>query len=918
MKRKVLALILLLLLLMPLVTLVACDSTDAPPDNTSSENTTSSGEPTSSSGNDTIIPPVTTPSGVIPENAVTIIKDGKTSYAIIRPDTCSDTVKNAVTDFKAAISDHYGVRITYETDWVKSGGTVTNDKHEILVGRTNRAETEAAVSGLVKDAFVIKTVNNKIVICGYDDEATVRALDFFAEYYVSGDTLYLPADLNIINKNPPEFISSSPVELFCYEPGSTPTFTATFRSTSSSTIDTAQSSLTINGTDMSSKAVWTQNQVTLDLSGLAAGSYHAVLTLVTRDGGMNILVRNFSVSDGSTMNIYRGELHSHTNVSDGKGSTEDAYKYARENGGVDFFAVTDHSYNTSKEPYLNSQMAIADSYNNPGKFVAIYGFELTYFANSGYYGHVNVLNAKEFLENNLKITEAYRRVANHSYAVAQFNHPGYSWGTFNDFGYYSEQADSVVKLIEIWGENYERYYSLALAKGWHVSPVFNEDTHDATWTTKYESLTCVLAPSLTRENIIEAMLKNRTYMTSDKTLSILYSVNGEWMGSRLSNPAKLDITVELSTQKPGGLGTVRLVGEDGITVAQVETGGAIKYKWELSVAPEYDYYYIVTTNNDNNTYAVTAPVWIEDRGILSITDLSQGLITDKAGNEDHAVTVSVKNISAKQLTDVTVRFFRSSDYGFDITSSPVLSTVKIGTLGAGGTADASAAVAYAEGTNRVTAVVTGKADGKTYTATEYTMINQLYITEILPDPDLYNGNTDMFAFIELYNNSDAEINLSGYTLRYWTNADADSNGTMYTRALSGRIKARETIVIWFKTIFNTLTPSDFTMYFGTKFTEGDNLLTLQGPKNTYHVLSKKQSMQIDIVRGAYTITRAQYNWGDKLGETVRGRSVLYDYQRYYTVTTVQTTADGTPTPGRVTASQVPTVISSADWQKYNK
>ncbi|MCU0665440.1 MAG: hypothetical protein MUC50_24340, partial [Myxococcota bacterium] len=43
-------------------------------------------------------------------------------------------------------------------------------------------------------------------------------------------------------------------------------------------------------------------------------------------------------------NVYFGLLHSHTNISDGEGSPEKAYRYARDTAKLDFFGIADHDY----------------------------------------------------------------------------------------------------------------------------------------------------------------------------------------------------------------------------------------------------------------------------------------------------------------------------------------------------------------------------------------------------------------------------------------------------------------------------------------------------------------------------------------------------------------------------------------------
>jgi hypothetical protein len=44
------------------------------------------------------------------------------------------------------------------------------------------------------------------------------------------------------------------------------------------------------------------------------------------------------------LSVFFGNLHSHTALSDGSGTPEDAYEHARDNSGVDFLAVTEHNH----------------------------------------------------------------------------------------------------------------------------------------------------------------------------------------------------------------------------------------------------------------------------------------------------------------------------------------------------------------------------------------------------------------------------------------------------------------------------------------------------------------------------------------------------------------------------------------------
>ena len=211
-------------------------------------------------------------------------------------------------------------------------------------------------------------------------------------------------------------------------------------------------------------------------------------------------------------NLYFGDLHSHTDYSDGTGTPEDAYSaaYAAALAGeTDFFATTDHNhygYGTGFQTAENwaDTLAVADKYYHPGVFVTLPGYEqwLPWMT----VGEMNIYNTTEIYGdpanpagngfNNGHKRGVVRLVPNlydwlaAEGAVAQWNHPDYYGGdTSNNydwyqFGFYTPQRDQAVSMIEIWNEiTFESAYVEALDAGWHVLPSANSDTHYADWIT---------------------------------------------------------------------------------------------------------------------------------------------------------------------------------------------------------------------------------------------------------------------------------------------------------------------------------------------------------------------------------------------------------------------------------------------------
>ncbi len=104
-------------------------------------------------------------------------------FAIIREDAASDNVINQTVLLKKAIKDNIGADLTVSSD------EAAESAKEILIGKTNRAASAAALEKLKKqtsdDAYIIEITENKIAIVGTTDNATARAIKIFKEEYVN-------------------------------------------------------------------------------------------------------------------------------------------------------------------------------------------------------------------------------------------------------------------------------------------------------------------------------------------------------------------------------------------------------------------------------------------------------------------------------------------------------------------------------------------------------------------------------------------------------------------------------------------------------------------------------------------------------------------------------------------------------------
>ena len=361
-------------------------------------------------------------------------------------------------------------------------------------------------------------------------------------------------------------------------------------------------------------------------------------------------------------NIYFGQLHAHTNLSDGTGSVEEAFDYASKVENLDFFAVTDHSDSFDNADagaigadgrsisagWAVGKQAAASVTNED--FVGLFGFEMTW-PEDKQLGHISTFNTPGWQTRDQEDFESVPTALEHYYkalttvpgSVSQFNHPDTIHGDFERFDHYSPEYDEAISLLEIAGEDGAvdcEYYHLALDKGWHVAPTNNQNNHNGQWGDASRARTVILAETLTEEALYDAMKDRRVYATQDSDLTVYYTLNGAVMGSILPKSEEAEITVFLSDPTDEAIGNVEVV-TDGGAVLVSEYVGTPSQVLELSVSSGHNYYYLRITQPDGDV-AVTAPVWMDGYDDIGIESFTSDTLTP-VRDEEIKLTVELYN-----------------------------------------------------------------------------------------------------------------------------------------------------------------------------------------------------------------------------------------------------------------------------------
>lgn len=290
----------------------------------------------------------------------------------------------------------------------------------------------------------------------------------------------------------------------------------------------------------------------------------------------------------SSQNVYFGTLHSHTSYSDGSGTPKDAYK-AAEDAGMDFIAITEHNHADAERgakdrrdglliatnPKLyrgqpSSLVEAAAKANRDGKFIALYGQEFSTISSGN---HVNVFDAPSVIDaQSGHFDQLLKWVAVHPDTsgrapLLQFNHPEgsddpaeYGRDDFPSEGWVAKM-DPFVELIEVLNapalnpgtgfrpDRKESQYFTYLNYGFHVGPSVGHDNHYRNWGVSTDARIGVIAGSLTKTALIEALRQRHTFASEDKNMRVIFRIGAALGGDIIPLPAgggDLDATIDIA------------------------------------------------------------------------------------------------------------------------------------------------------------------------------------------------------------------------------------------------------------------------------------------------------------------------------------------------------------------------------------
>jgi hypothetical protein len=340
-----------------------------------------------------------------------------------------------------------------------------------------------------------------------------------------------------------------------------------------------------------------------------------------------------------------GEMHGHTELSDGQGTLDAYFASARDVAGLDFCAITDHDHGGVGKPELwgekweTTQQKVAE-YHVPGKFITILGYErdsFPFYPNACVYYRSDrgeMIRGKQ----NGEFTAEELRAALSREDVIIIPHQLSQLEVGTQFS--ALPLDLMPPLAEVyshWGASeyfgnpfplhaYARgcFWRDALERGAKVGAIAGSDIHAPypglrkRHHQNYDEpgLAALFVAELSREGIFDALKKRRCYGTSGARISIQLRINGGHIGEEIKDAPGGERLIQCSVSAEDDLDSIVIVknGRDEI-VHQFNTEKPNKKTHEFlyidcAAERETDYYYLRVRQKDGRT-AWTSPIWVQ-------------------------------------------------------------------------------------------------------------------------------------------------------------------------------------------------------------------------------------------------------------------------------------------------------------------
>lgn len=424
-----------------------------------------------------------------------------------------------------------------------------------------------------------------------------------------------------------------------------------------------------------------------------------------------------SLSPAIPWSFYYGSHHNHTTYSDGgiavascTGGIESAhagadpaaaYAYAKNTAGLDFLSLLDHNHIfdtacgtgcTNDQIRARYQAGLTAAANaSTSSFVGIYGQEWGVISNGGHvalYEYNKLFGWDAFsdvITTKSDYPNLWNTIANAAYQGPYGSMAGFCHPEASDFGSFAQNANGLAQVgaiavisgpafstLETYADAGTRYsgpkasgdrYQYVLQRGWKVGPEAHGDNHCWNYGASTRNRTVVLATSLSKASVMEAMRSRRFYTSSDKNAQMFFGTADltKVMGQTFTVPtATLDLLAWIADPDGSAVSTVTLytgnpaAGSGSPTSSAMTNAGSGSYTATVTVPATGSAYYYVYATLANGGELFSAPIWVSRASCSDTTAPTASVTAPAATTVSGTVTVTATGSDNVGVTGMTL------------------------------------------------------------------------------------------------------------------------------------------------------------------------------------------------------------------------------------------------------------------------
>lgn len=336
------------------------------------------------------------------------------------------------------------------------------------------------------------------------------------------------------------------------------------------------------------------------------------------------------------------DLHGHTGLSDGTGTPDDYFAYARDVARLDVVALTDHDHwgvrflDATPELWRQIRQSV-DVFHDPPRFTTILGYEWT----SWLHGHRHVLafgGELDVLSSMSEATDTPDELwkALRGRPVLTFAHHSAGAPIATNWAFAPDPVlEPVTEIVSVHGSSEAldspglihgpvagNFVRDALDHGYRFGFIGSGDSHDGhpglvhlQAPPAHGGLAAILAVDNTRAGVLDALRRRRVYATNGARIWLDVELDGEPMGTALQEP----VATRRQELRIEAVGTAPIAHVDIVRSGEVttSTGAAGSEVWDaaemIDALGRGDYVYVRVVQEDGRA-AWSSPIYVVSSG----------------------------------------------------------------------------------------------------------------------------------------------------------------------------------------------------------------------------------------------------------------------------------------------------------------